>query len=86
MAGRIAETLLEREVLDGEEVKLLIEGHELPALTSGGRGQTQQVLRPEAGRRARVAICAVRYGYGDAAQLARWQPDYWLGNLRELVG
>ena len=43
--------LLEREVLDGEEVKALIEGQELPAVSSGSRGQTQQVLRPEGGRR-----------------------------------
>lgn len=40
----------------------------------------------EAGRRAGVAICAVRYGYGDLAELARWQPDYWVGDLRELLG
>jgi HAD superfamily hydrolase (TIGR01509 family) len=39
----------------------------------------------EAGRRAGVRICAVRYGYGDPAALARWQPDYWVGDLRELV-
>ncbi len=38
----------------------------------------------EAGRRAGVAICAVRYGYGCAADLARWEPDYWVGDLREL--
>ncbi|MBM3748540.1 MAG: ATP-dependent zinc metalloprotease FtsH [Acidobacteria bacterium] len=49
---RIAEMLLEREVLDGEEVKALIEGQELPAVSSGSGGQTQQVLRPGGGRRA----------------------------------
>jgi cell division protease FtsH len=49
---RIAETLLEREVLDGEQVKLLIEGRDLPEVPASGRGQTQQVLRPEGGRRA----------------------------------
>jgi len=48
---RIAETLLEREVLEGDEIKALIQGQELPALTAGSRGQTQQVLRPEGGRR-----------------------------------
>jgi cell division protease FtsH len=48
---RITEMLLEREVLDGEEVRALIEGQELPAVASGPRGQTQQVLRPEGGRR-----------------------------------
>lgn len=39
----------------------------------------------EAGRRAGVKICAVRYGYGDPDELARWQPDYWIEDLRELV-
>jgi phosphoglycolate phosphatase len=40
----------------------------------------------EAGRRAGVKICAVRYGYGAAEDLARWAPDYWVDDLRELVG
>jgi phosphoglycolate phosphatase len=40
----------------------------------------------EAGRRAGVKICAVRYGYGKAADLARWEPDYWISDLRELLG
>jgi HAD superfamily hydrolase (TIGR01509 family) len=39
----------------------------------------------EAGRRAGVKICAVRYGYGDVAELAKWEPDYWIDDLRELV-
>jgi HAD superfamily hydrolase (TIGR01509 family) len=39
----------------------------------------------EAGRRAGVRICAVRYGYGDPDELTRWQPDYWISDLRELV-
>jgi len=39
----------------------------------------------EAGRRAGVKICAVRYGYGDPADLSRWQPDYWISDLRELL-
>lgn len=39
----------------------------------------------EAGRRAGVKICAVRYGYGNPAELARWSPDYWVSDLRELV-
>jgi HAD superfamily hydrolase (TIGR01509 family) len=39
----------------------------------------------EAGRRAGVKICAVTYGYGDPEELARWQPDYWIADLRELV-
>jgi phosphoglycolate phosphatase-like HAD superfamily hydrolase len=39
----------------------------------------------EAGRRAGVRTCAVRYGYGDPAALAKWQPDYWIDSLAELV-
>ena len=40
----------------------------------------------EAGRRAGVNICAVRYGYGDPGELAKWQPDHWVSDLRELAG
>jgi HAD superfamily hydrolase (TIGR01509 family) len=40
----------------------------------------------EAGRRAGVKICAVRYGYGNLEQLARCEPDYWVDDLRELAG
>ena len=40
----------------------------------------------EAGRRAGVKICAVRYGYGDPLELARWAPDHWVSDLRELAG
>jgi phosphoglycolate phosphatase len=39
----------------------------------------------EAGRRAGVKTCAVRYGYGDPEELARWNPDYWVSDLGELV-
>jgi HAD superfamily hydrolase (TIGR01509 family) len=39
----------------------------------------------EAGRRAGVRTCAVRYGYGKGDELAKWAPDYWVGDLRELV-
>ena len=39
----------------------------------------------EAGRRAGVKICAVRYGYGKIEELAKWSPDYWISDLRELV-
>ena len=39
----------------------------------------------EAGRRAGVKTCAVRYGYGDPAELARWEPDYWISNPNELA-
>jgi HAD superfamily hydrolase (TIGR01509 family) len=40
----------------------------------------------EAGRRAGVKICAVTYGYGNPEELARWEPDYRISDLRELVG
>jgi phosphoglycolate phosphatase len=39
----------------------------------------------EAGRRAGVRTCAVSYGYGNAAALARWEPDYRVSDLRELL-
>jgi phosphoglycolate phosphatase len=40
----------------------------------------------EAGRRAGVKTCAVRWGYGDRAEMARWEPNYWVDDARELVG
>lgn len=39
----------------------------------------------EAGRRAGVKTCAVLYGYGREEQLAKWRPDYWVRDLRELT-
>ncbi len=39
----------------------------------------------DAGRRAGVKICAVRYGYGNPEELARFEPDYWVDDLRELA-
>jgi cell division protease FtsH len=51
---RIAAALLERETIDAEEVRMLIEGQELPPLRSilaspsDTDGSTQQVLKPEA--------------------------------------
>ncbi len=39
----------------------------------------------EAGRRAGVKTCAVRYGYGRAEKLAQFEPDYWVDDLRGLV-
>jgi cell division protease FtsH len=53
--ARIAEALLEREVLDGAEVRLLIEGGTLSAYTKTtkpgeGGGENQQVIRPEGGK------------------------------------
>jgi phosphoglycolate phosphatase len=40
----------------------------------------------EAGRRAGVKTCGVRYGYGKPEDLARWGPDYWIDDPRELIG
>jgi phosphoglycolate phosphatase len=40
----------------------------------------------EAGRRAGVRTCAVRYGYCEAAVLELHNPDYWVSDLRELLG
>ncbi len=39
----------------------------------------------EAGRRAGITICAVDYGYGNAQALAKWEPDYQISDLRELL-
>jgi phosphoglycolate phosphatase len=39
----------------------------------------------EAGRRAGVRTCAVLYGYGNRDEMARWQPDYWIEDIRELL-
>ncbi len=51
---RIAAALLERETIDAEEVRMLIEGQELPPIRSilaspsdTGGGSVQQVLKPE---------------------------------------
>lgn len=38
----------------------------------------------EAGHRAGVKTCAVRYGYGKVEALARLEPDYWVDDLRQL--
>ena len=49
---RIAAALLEREVLDANEIRMIIEGKELPKIippASGDEG-VQQVLKPEPGR------------------------------------
>ena len=44
--------LLEREVLDANEIKMLIEGKELPKITAPAKTDdgVQQVLKPEPGR------------------------------------
>jgi cell division protease FtsH len=50
---RIAVALLERETIDAEELKMLVEGKELPPMRSSlasptdGDGSAQQVLKPE---------------------------------------
>ncbi|MCC6390780.1 MAG: ATP-dependent zinc metalloprotease FtsH [Bryobacterales bacterium] len=49
---RVAEALLEREVLDAREVRMLLDGEPLPAFRSSkGDGKPQQVVRPEGGVR-----------------------------------
>jgi cell division protease FtsH len=50
--NRIALALLEREVLDANEVKMLIEGKELPKITPPPKAEdgVQQVLKPDPGR------------------------------------
>jgi cell division protease FtsH len=49
---RMALALIEREVLDGAEVKLLMDGKDLPAraLPAKPADGVQQVLKPEPGR------------------------------------
>ena len=53
---RIAAALLERETIDSEELKLLIEGKQLPPMRSAlaspsdQGGPTQQVLKPDVTR------------------------------------
>ena len=39
----------------------------------------------EAGKRAGVQTCAVKWGYGDPQEMARWQPDYWIDEPRQLL-
>lgn len=39
----------------------------------------------EAGRRAGVRICAVRWGYGDLEAMAQWEPDYWIDSPDQLL-
>ena len=39
----------------------------------------------EAGRRAGMRTCGVLYGYGNRDEMARWQPDYWIEDIRELL-
>jgi HAD superfamily hydrolase (TIGR01509 family) len=39
----------------------------------------------EAGRRAGVKTCAVLYGYGRREDMAKWEPDYWIADPRQLI-
>ena len=51
---RMSKALLDRETLDADEIKMLIEGKDLPPLRTpqdgSGGGNVQHVLKPEAGR------------------------------------
>jgi cell division protease FtsH len=53
---RMAAALLERETLDANEIRLIIEGKELPPLKIDGpgspTGDVQQILKPDSGRSA----------------------------------
>lgn len=40
----------------------------------------------EAGRRAGIKTCAVRYGYGNPEEMAKWTPDFWIDHPSELLG
>lgn len=39
----------------------------------------------EAGRRAGVKTCGVRYGYGNIDQMSAFDPDYWIDDIRQLI-
>jgi phosphoglycolate phosphatase len=39
----------------------------------------------EAGRRAGVKTCAVRYGYGDLEAMAAFTPDFWIDHPSQLI-
>jgi len=54
---RMAEALLERETLDASEIKLIIEGKDLPPLPppTAPADNLQQVLKPEHGRAPQIA-------------------------------
>ena len=38
-----------------------------------------------AGRAAGVRVCAVRYGYGNHAEMQTYEPDFWIDHPRELL-
>jgi cell division protease FtsH len=56
---KIAQALLEREVLDANEIQMLIEGKELPARVNPNaqapKDDVQQVLKPAPGQQPSVA-------------------------------
>ena len=39
----------------------------------------------EAAKRAGMPSCAVTYGYGERQDLAKWNPEYWIDDLRQLL-
>ncbi len=39
----------------------------------------------EAGHRAGVKTCAVRWGYGDQQEMARFDPDFWIDHPSDLL-
>ena len=39
----------------------------------------------EAGRRAGIPTCAVTWGYGEPAELARWEPNFWIDAPHQLL-
>ena len=39
----------------------------------------------EAGRRAGVRTCGVTWGYGDAAKMRAFEPDFWIAHPLELA-
>jgi len=55
---RVAEALLERESLDGGEVRILMDNGTLPPMDTPSRGTsaTQQVIRPEGGGGRRIGM------------------------------
>jgi phosphoglycolate phosphatase len=39
----------------------------------------------DAGRRAGLKTCGVRYGYGDIRKMTEFSPDYWIDDIRQLI-
>ena len=39
----------------------------------------------EAGKKAGVRTCAVRWGYGDHEAMAKWSPDFWIDSPADLL-